>query len=72
MLVKLTPLVNFINIFGAAFVPIFLRQSLIREKLHKTLPYKKVPSKMLVKLTPSLRSTTQFRPIGLMKGQTRR
>ncbi len=40
MLAKLTPVVNFINILQAAFVPIFLRQKLqsqtvFREKLKK-------------------------------------
>jgi len=61
MLVKLTPVVNLINILQAAFAPIFLRQKtkkkkqsqiLSRDKLCKTLLYKKAGCKMLVKLTP--------------------
>ncbi len=49
--------VNFINILRAAFAPIFLHQKIqsqtvTREKKHKTLLYKKVSHKMLMKLTP--------------------
>jgi len=48
-MMKLTPAVNFINILRAAFAPILFcqkikSQTIIREKLHKTL-------KMLMKLT---------------------
>jgi len=55
-LVKLTHGFNFINIYQAAFAPIFFSQkiqsqTLIREKLHKKLLYKKGKSKMLMKLT---------------------
>jgi len=65
MLVKLTPVVIFINILWANFAPIFLRQknykakpwtncsqTVIREKLCKALSYKKDVPNMLVKLTP--------------------
>jgi len=46
MLMKWTPLIDFINILQAAFGPIFLRkknqsQTVIREKLRKALSYKK-------------------------------
>jgi hypothetical protein len=58
MLVKWTPVVNFINIKQAAFAPIFLpkkfqSQTVTREKLPKTLSYKERASKMLMKLTPA-------------------
>jgi len=52
MLMKLTPVVNFINILRAAFAPILQSQIVIREKLLKTLLYKKIKRKMLLKLTP--------------------
>jgi hypothetical protein len=50
MLTKLTPVVNFINILQAGFVPIFLlqkisNQTVTREKLPKTPSYEKVTSK---------------------------
>jgi hypothetical protein len=56
MLVKLTTVVNFINILGAAFAPILLTkklqsQTVTREKQGKTLLYKKGARKMFVKLT---------------------
>jgi hypothetical protein len=56
-LVKLTPKVNFTNILQAAFVLIFFcqklqNQTVSREKLHKTLSYKKAARKLLVNLTP--------------------
>jgi hypothetical protein len=55
---KLTPVVNFINILRAAFALIdFLpkklqSQTVRREKLQKTLLFEKIACKMLVKLTP--------------------
>jgi len=49
MLLRFRPLVNFINISQAAFVPIFFAkkfqiQNVSKEKLQKTLMYKKVTS----------------------------
>ena len=55
---KLTPVVNFINILRAAFALIFLHQEIIQSqtkgKLRKKLSYKKGKSKMLMKLRPGL------------------
>ncbi len=53
MLVKLTPVVNFINILQAAFVPIFLHQKLQRQTVTKRKAaqstfIQKVTSKMLI------------------------
>ena len=55
MLVKLKLPVNFIKILRAAYLTLFLhykiqRQTESREKLRKTLSYKKDTRKMLVKL----------------------
>jgi len=55
MLVKLTTaVVNFTNIFPAPFAPKLFdkSQTVSREKLRITLSYKKGARKMLVKLTP--------------------
>jgi len=54
---KLTPVVNIINILQAAFEPIFFHQKIqiqtvIREKVSKALSYIKGAHKMLMKLTP--------------------
>jgi len=54
-----TPGVNFINILGATFLPIFGHQKIakpnvIGEKLSNLLLYKKRMCKMLMKLTPDL------------------
>jgi len=51
------PGVNFINILGTTFLPIFWSQkiakpNIIREKLLNSLLYKKRVRKMLLKLTP--------------------
>jgi len=58
-LIKFTPVVNFINILQAAFAPLFFcqkiqSQTVISEKLRKTLSYGKCTSKMLMKLTPGV------------------
>jgi hypothetical protein len=59
MSVKLTPRVNFINIFG----PVFFRspfakksqsRTVTKEKLYEALSYKKQAIKMLMKLTPGI------------------
>ncbi len=52
MLVKLTTVVNFINILQVAFAQIFFCQTVIKEKLCKAPMYQKGASKMLMKLTP--------------------
>jgi len=62
MLVKLAPIVKFINILQAAplqagfcqysFAKKSQSQTVIREKLRKTLLYEKAALKMFVKLTP--------------------
>ncbi len=59
MLMKLTPVVNFINILRAAFVPIFFQQkikgqSAIREQLQRALSVQKGACKVVMKLTPVL------------------
>jgi len=56
---KLTPVINFINILGAAFVHLFFcknleSQTVIREKLRRALLHKKVIPKTLMKLTPEI------------------
>jgi len=56
MLMKLTPVVSFINILQAAFALIFCAkklqsQTVTREKLFKKLSYEKAAPKMLMKLT---------------------
>jgi len=56
---EMSPGVNFINILHATFLPIFWRQKIakpnvIREKLLNSLSYKKLVSKMLMKLTPEV------------------
>jgi len=53
---KLTPVLNLANILGATFSLIFFlkilqRQTVIRDKLSKTILYNKAARKMLVKLT---------------------
>ncbi len=57
MLVKLAPIVKFINILQAGFCQYSFAkksqsQTVIREKLRKTLLYEKAALKMFVKLTP--------------------
>jgi hypothetical protein len=54
------PVVNSINILRAAFALIFFAkksqsQTVIREKLHKALPYEKGTREMLMKLAPDHR-----------------
>jgi len=57
MLVKVTTVINLTNTLGKLLDQFSLRQKIqsqtvIREKLQKTIQYKKAPHKMLVKLTP--------------------
>jgi len=52
MLVKLTPVVNFINIFYERYFGSFFYIHVTREKLPKRRSYVKVARIMLVKLTP--------------------
>jgi hypothetical protein len=51
---RYTPGVNFTNILGADFAPIFLRQksNLSKKKLRLKLSYEKAAHKILVKMTP--------------------
>jgi len=65
MLIKLTPVVNFINVLRAAFSQIFLHQKITKlkhkwKKAAQRLLYEKGTCKMLMKLTP-----------GRKKGQSR-
>jgi len=59
------PVVNVINILQAAFATLFLHQKIKsqavrREKLRKTLKYKKVSSKMLMILSPNRSKLTIY------------
>jgi len=45
------PIVNFSNILWVAFAPIFFTQTVIGEKLRKTLSFEKAACKIMVKLT---------------------
>ncbi len=72
MLVKFTPDVNFINILGAHFAPIFWRQKYkswnvtIGRKLLNLIWYKRCERKMLMKLTTGFKLTLLGRRIQLM------